>query len=67
MEERRARGEDRLLRISEIQEYCSISRAKAYRLLDEGLTHVRLGATVRVRRRDLEQFLAEREVTGQRG
>ena len=52
-----------MLRVSDVQLYCNVSRAKAYDMLGEGLPHVRIGKAIRVRLSDLEAFLKAHEVT----
>ena len=56
------------LRVEEVAELLSISRALAYRWVKEGtLPHVRVGNAVRVPRRALEAWLEERTLIGRAG
>lgn len=48
---------DKLLRIVDVQERCTVSRSKAYGMLDEGLEYLRIGGAIRVRESALEAFL----------
>lgn len=52
---------ERMLKMVDVQRELNVSRAKAYKLLDEGLEYVRLGSAIRVRENALQRFLAERE------
>lgn len=55
-------AEDRFLKIAEVVELTGFSRAKVYRLLDEGtLPCVRVGRSVRVRYRSLMEWMAKVE------
>ena len=55
-------GRDRLLRIADIAERLGVCAAIVYRLCERGeLPHVRIVNSIRVRRTDLDAFLAGRE------
>jgi excisionase family DNA binding protein len=52
-------GRDRLLRIAEVAEHLGVCNATVYRLCDSGeLLHVWIVNSIRVRPRDLEEFIA---------
>jgi excisionase family DNA binding protein len=52
--------EDRLLKIKNVHETLNCSRAQAYRLIQEGrIPAVKIGKMVRVRERDLDQFIKD--------
>jgi excisionase family DNA binding protein len=55
--ERVAKQKDRLLKIVDVQERCSVSRSKAYSMLDDGLPFLKIGGAIRVRESALEEFL----------
>ena len=55
-------GRDRLLRIADVAERLGVCAAIVYRLCERGeLPHVRIVNSIRVRRTDLDAFLAGRE------
>jgi excisionase family DNA binding protein len=56
-DERVAKQKDRLLKIVDVQERCSVSRSKAYSMLDDGLPFLKIGGAIRVRESALEEFL----------
>jgi len=54
-------GRDRLLRVAEVAEHLGVCNATVYRLCERGeLPHVRVTNSIRVRPRDLEEFVAAR-------
>ena len=55
--------EERLLKPAEVADILQVSRAMAYKLLNQGeIPSVRIGKSVRVRRADLERYINERGV-----
>ena len=53
--------EERLLKPAEVADILQVSRAMAYKLLNQGeIPSVRIGKSVRVRRADLERYINER-------
>jgi excisionase family DNA binding protein len=53
--------EERLLKPAEVADILQVSRAMAYKLLNQGeIPSVRIGKSVRVRRADLENYIHER-------
>jgi len=53
--------EERLLKPAEVADILQVSRAMAYKLLNQGeIPSVRIGKSVRVRRPDLERYIHER-------
>jgi excisionase family DNA binding protein len=60
-ESQRVPAGDDLLSAPEAAEVLGMSKSWVYRKIEDGeLTHVRLGAKIRVRRSDLDAFIAER-------
>jgi excisionase family DNA binding protein len=54
-------GRDRLLKVAEVAEHLGVCNATVYRLCDTGeLPHVWIVNSIRVRPRDLEEFIASR-------
>jgi len=52
---------ERLLKPAEVAEILQVSKALAYNLLKRGeIPTVRIGATVRVRREDLEKYIYDK-------
>jgi excisionase family DNA binding protein len=49
--------EDKLLKVTDIQQRCAVSRSKAYSMLDEGLAFLKIGGSIRIRESALEEFL----------
>ena len=53
--------EERLLKPAEVADILQVSRAMAYKLLNQGeIPTVRIGTLVRVRRADLERYIHEK-------
>ena len=53
--------EERLMKPAEVADILQVSRAMAYKLLQQGeIPTVRIGKSVRVRRADLERYIHER-------
>jgi excisionase family DNA binding protein len=60
-------GRDRLLRIAEVAEFLGVCPATVYGICDRGeLPHVRINHAIRVRPRDLEEFVATRLASTQK-
>lgn len=56
-------GEDRLLTVSEVADVMRVSNMTVYRLIKGGeLAALRVGKNYRIRDRDVERYLSEREV-----
>jgi excisionase family DNA binding protein len=56
-------GKDRLLRVAEVAERLAIGAWAVYRFCEDGvLPHVRITNSIRVRPRDLEEFVAARRI-----
>jgi excisionase family DNA binding protein len=56
-------GRDRLLRVAEVAEQLAIGAWAVYKLCEDGdLPHVRITNSIRVRPKDLEEFVAARRV-----
>jgi len=54
-------GRDRLLRVAEVAEQLAVGAWRIYQLCEDGdLPHVRINNSIRVRPRDLEEFVAAR-------
>jgi excisionase family DNA binding protein len=54
-------GKDRLLRVAEVAEQLAVGAWAVYRFCEDGvLPHVRINNSIRVRPRDLEEFVAAR-------
>ena len=54
-------GRDRLLKVAEVAEHLGVCNATVYRLCDGGeLPHVWIVNSIRIRPRDLEEFIAAR-------
>ena len=55
--------EERLMKPADVADILQVSRAMAYKLLQQGeIPTVRIGKSVRVRRADLERYIHERGV-----
>ena len=55
--------EEKLMKPAEVADILQVSRAMAYKLLNQGeIPSVRIGKSVRVRRADLERYIHERGV-----
>jgi excisionase family DNA binding protein len=54
-------GRDRLLRVAEVAEHLGVGVWRIYQLCEDGeLPHVRINNSIRVRPKDLEEFIAAR-------
>jgi excisionase family DNA binding protein len=54
-------GRDRLLRVAEVAEQLAVGAWAVYRLCETGeLAHVRINNSIRIRPRDLEEFVVAR-------
>jgi len=54
-------GRDRLLKVAEVAEQLAVGSWRIYQLCEDGeLPHVRISNSIRVRREDLELFIASR-------
>jgi len=62
-------GRDRLLKLAEVAEHLGVCNATVYRLCDSGeLPHVWIVNSIRIRPRDLEDFIRQRlTATGEPG
>jgi excisionase family DNA binding protein len=54
-------GHDRLLRVGEVAEQLTVGAWRIYQLYEDGeLPHVRIKNSIRVRPKDLEEFIASK-------
>jgi excisionase family DNA binding protein len=54
-------GRDRLLKIAEVAEMLAVGAWRVYQVCESGeLPHVRINNSIRVRPRDLQEFIATR-------
>ena len=54
-------GRDRLLKVAEVAEHLGVGAWRIYQLCEDGeLRHVRTNNSIRVRLKDLEEFIAAR-------
>jgi excisionase family DNA binding protein len=61
-------GRDRLLRVAEVAEHLGVCNATVYRLCERGeLPHVWVVNSIRIRPSDLQAFLEQETVGGERG
>jgi len=61
-------GRDRLLRVAEVAEHLGVCNATVYRLCERGeLPHVWVVNSIRIRPSDLQAFLEQEPVGGERG
>lgn len=59
-------GRDRLLTVAEVAEQLAVGAWRIYQLCEDGeLPHIRINNSIRVRPKDLEEFIASRVTVGE--